>query len=155
MTVGKSVLESIAVLVFGGVSLLAQSGSSMKAPEFDHKAVPVSDIQKSTDFYVNVLGLQVIPDPFHDGRHVFLRVGQNEQLHLIGGEAKAEQHVIGEHVAFRVQSLKDFMIRLDQMHIAYRSYDGKAKVGPRPDGVHQLYLQDPDGYWIEVNDAKY
>ena len=25
----------------------------------------------------------------------------------------------------------------------------------RPDGVHQLYFQDPDGYWIEVNDDKF
>jgi lactoylglutathione lyase len=24
----------------------------------------------------------------------------------------------------------------------------------RVDGVHQVFLKDPDGYWIEVNDAK-
>ena len=23
----------------------------------------------------------------------------------------------------------------------------------RPDGVKQLYVQDPDGYWIEINDS--
>jgi len=23
------------------------------------------------------------------------------------------------------------------------------------DGVSQIYLQDPDGYWIEVNDDKF
>ena len=25
----------------------------------------------------------------------------------------------------------------------------------RPDKVQQIYLQDPDGYWIEVNDDKF
>ncbi|RYF13836.1 MAG: VOC family protein, partial [Flavobacteriales bacterium] len=29
-----------------------------------------------------------------------------------------------------------------------------SEVTLRPDGIHQLYLQDPDGHWIEVNDAK-
>ena len=24
----------------------------------------------------------------------------------------------------------------------------------RADGVRQIYLQDPDGFWVEVNDAK-
>ena len=25
----------------------------------------------------------------------------------------------------------------------------------RPDGVKQIYFQDPDGYWIEVDDDKF
>jgi len=25
----------------------------------------------------------------------------------------------------------------------------------RPDGIQQIYFQDPDGYWIEVNDDKF
>ena len=28
------------------------------------------------------------------------------------------------------------------------------KVQTRADGVKQIYMQDPDGFWIEVNDAK-
>jgi len=28
------------------------------------------------------------------------------------------------------------------------------KVTNRVDGVHQIYLKDPDGYWLEINDAK-
>tara|TARA_R110000868_G_scaffold1389_10_gene10744 strand:+ start:3320 stop:3502 length:183 start_codon:yes stop_codon:yes gene_type:complete len=30
-----------------------------------------------------------------------------------------------------------------------------SNITKRPDGVKQIYLQDPDGYWIEVNSAKY
>jgi catechol-2,3-dioxygenase len=25
----------------------------------------------------------------------------------------------------------------------------------RPDGVKQIYFQDPEGYWIEINDDKH
>jgi lactoylglutathione lyase len=25
----------------------------------------------------------------------------------------------------------------------------------RIDGVHQIWLQDPDGYWIEINDDQF
>ena len=28
------------------------------------------------------------------------------------------------------------------------------KVNIRPDGIKQIWLQDPDGYWVEINDAK-
>ena len=27
-------------------------------------------------------------------------------------------------------------------------------VSVRGDGVRQIYVQDPDGYWIEVNDVR-
>ena len=29
----------------------------------------------------------------------------------------------------------------------------KGEVFKRPDGVSQTFIQDPDGYWIEINDA--
>jgi lactoylglutathione lyase len=41
------------------------------------------------------------------------------------------------------------------MQVKYRNFAGNGKVTDRPDGVHQVYLQDPDGYWIEVNDNKF
>ena len=39
--------------------------------------------------------------------------------------------------------------------IAYENWAGeKSAVTKRVDGVQQIYFQDPDGYWIEVNDAR-
>jgi lactoylglutathione lyase len=45
--------------------------------------------------------------------------------------------------------------RLIGPHIAYRNFNGDGKINTRVDGVREIYLQDPDGSWIEVNDAKY
>ena len=42
------------------------------------------------------------------------------------------------------------------MHVKYGDFKGEdGKVTNRPDGIHQIYFQDPDGYWIEVNDDKF
>jgi lactoylglutathione lyase len=40
--------------------------------------------------------------------------------------------------------------------VRYGSWKGEAgQFTPRPDGVKQVYLQDPDGFWLEVNDDKF
>lgn len=137
-------------------AIFSQSGGSVNSAEFDHTTVHVRDLQKSTDFYEKVFGLQQMKHPFHDTNHVWFRVGAHQQLHVVGDakEASASRD-IEVHFAFRVPSIPDFTAHLDQMQVKYRSFDGSGKVTSRPDGVHQIYLQDPDGYWIEVNDNKF
>jgi lactoylglutathione lyase len=52
-----------------------------------------------------------------------------------------------------VPSVPDFVERLKQSNIAWEDWPGgKGTITTRPDGVKQIYFQDPDGYWIEVND---
>jgi lactoylglutathione lyase len=146
---------SLACLVPAAL-LFSQSGAGSKSAEFDHTTVHVRDLQKSADFYEKVFGLERIPHPFKDANHVWFRIGAHQQLHVVGGAAEASaSRDIEVHFAFRVPTISDFTARLDQMQVKYRSIDGSAKVTNRPDGVHQIYLQDPDGYWIEVNDDKF
>ena len=150
----------ILVLMTGvlAVALAAsQSGSASKPAEFDHSTVYVRDLQRSADFYESVLHLVKITEPFKDGRHIWFRVGPHSQLHVVSGATEATPHDINVHLAFRVASFDDFVSHLDQMSIRYRrSIRGDSNaVSVRPDGVHQVYFQDPDGYWIEVNDDKF
>jgi lactoylglutathione lyase len=147
---------ALSLLVFLSASLLfSQSGSPAKPPEFDHIAIHVRDLAKSAEFYERVIGLEKIPEPFKDGRHVWFRMGAHNQLHVVGGATEPSQLPIDNHFAFRVASLTDFMARLDQMQVKYRSFKGEGKITSRPDGVRQIYFQDPDGYWIEVNDGNF
>jgi lactoylglutathione lyase len=135
--------------------LFSQSAPANHSPELDHTTVYVRDLQKSIEFYEKVIGLEKIPEPFKDGRHIWFRIGAHEQLHVVGGATEPAQHGIDIHTAFRVASLPDFMTHLDQMHVKYRNFKGDGKISARPDGVKQIYFQDPDGYWIEVNDDKF
>lgn len=131
--------------------------ASLERLEFDHTTVYVRDLHKSGEFYDRVLGLQRIGEPFHDGRHIWYRIGAHHQLHVVSGANSAENHDINVHLAFRVADVPDFSSRLEQMGIPYRkSIRGDGKTATlRPDGVHQIYFQDPDGYWIEINDDKF
>ena len=134
---------------------MSTSTSTKNAVEFDHWTVLVRDLPESSEFYAKVFGLERISEPFNDGRHVWFRVGANEQLHVVGGAKEPVQQGIDVHVAFRVASLGDFMNHLDKIGVKYRNFKGDGKVTVRSDGVRQIYLQDPDGYWIEVNDDKF
>jgi lactoylglutathione lyase len=149
---------AIALLLFAACSLpssLLFSQSAANKLELDHTTVVVRDLQKSVDFYEKVVGLEKIPDPFKDGKHIWFRSGAHQQLHVVSGATEAAQHDIEIHTAFRVASLADFMMHLDQMQVKYRNFKGDGKISARPDGVRQIYFQDPDGYWIEVNEDKF
>ena len=120
--------------------------------ELDHFALHVQDLQKSAEFYSSVLGLAKLTDPFKDGRHTFFRLGVHVELHLIAGAPQPSERDIDVHLAFRVKEFKEFLSRLDQLKIRYFSTKHQEHVITlRPDGVQQVYLQDPDGYWIEIN----
>jgi lactoylglutathione lyase len=137
-------------------SFFAKAQMASQTPEFNHVTVYVRDVQKSADFYDKVMQLERIPEPFKDGQHIWFRVGAHGQLHVVGGATEATPHDINLHLAFRVASLSEFMAHLDQMQVKYRKLHGDGKPPQlRPDGVKQVYFQDPDGYWIEVNDDKF
>jgi lactoylglutathione lyase len=144
---------SLLFLVISMLPLFSQS--TRVKPEFDHSTVHVRDLQKSAEFYEKVVGLERIPDPFKDAKHIWYRMGAHEQLHVVAGATEVTPHDIEVHFAFRVASVPDFRAHLDKMQVKYRDFKGEGKFSPRPDGVHQIYFQDPDGYWVEVNDDKF
>jgi lactoylglutathione lyase len=112
-------------------------------------------LKRSTDFYESLLGLERIADPFKDDRHVFFRIGAHAELHLIAGATAIPDRDINVHLAFRVPSVETFVARLKKAQVGYFNANRESeKVTLRPDGVMQIYFQDPDGYWIEVNDKR-
>jgi len=140
--------------------ILSLTGIAMKSlaqisPHSDHVALYVKDLDKSEAFYRDVMQLAIIPEPFHDGKHVWFRTGEHSQLHIILGAKEVMPHDINSHFAYSVPDLNVFMKHLDGMHIKYGNWSGAKIVQARPDGVKQIYFQDPDNYWIEVNDDKF
>ena len=122
---------------------------------FNHIALYVADLERSTAFYRDVIQAELIADPFHDERHVWFKIGEHNQLHLIAGSV-GEEPGRGMHFAFSVSSLDNFAAYLKTFGIAYGNGKGRSdNVRTRPDGVKQIYLQDPDGYWIEINEDRY
>ncbi len=125
-------------------------------PKTNHNAIYVKDLKASEIFYKDVMQLEEIAEPFHDGKHVWFRTGEHSQLHIIQGAAVVAPHDINTHFAYSVPNLAVFTKHLDEMHVKYGNWKGDSKSPQiRPDGIKQVYLQDPDNFWIEVNDDKF
>ena len=121
----------------------------------NHIAVYVADLQKATDFYQTVFDLEIIPEPFKDGRHTWFTLGAAGQLHLIQGAKSNIVHDKNEHLCFSVPSISLFIEKMNAKKITFEDWAGNVKgVTKRADGVNQVYFKDPDGHWLEVNDDK-
>lgn len=149
----KWILRTACFIVLFAISRRTQAQMS---PHFNHLTVYVTDLARAADFYKKVMMLDTIPEPFHDHRHVWFRMAEHSQLHVVSGAKEDIPHDVNIHLAFTVNSLPDFMKHLDQMGIKYGNFAGEAnKIALRPDQIQQIYLQDPDGYWIEVNNDRF
>ena len=131
--------------------VIAQSNKA----RINHLAIYVVDLQKSTSFYRDIIGLDTIPEPFHDGKHTWMKIGPKASIHIIQGAEGKKEYYKGNHICFSVESLEKFIELLKNNNISWEDYNNnKMAITSRPDGVKQIWLQDPDGYWIEINNAK-
>ena len=121
--------------------------------QIDHVTLLVSDVDRSADFYLKILMLTEFETPWGKtpmGR--MFSIGAAGELHLAKGEATANEPDKRSHYAFRVKEFDDYLVFLKDNGVNYGSFEGTPGVfQTRPDGVRQVYFQDPDGYWIEVN----
>ncbi|HKH61507.1 MAG TPA: VOC family protein [Flavitalea sp.] len=149
----KLIVCLIAAAVF---AISGKAHAQKKAPVLNHVAIYVVDLKKSTAFYQNIVQIDTVPEPFHDGKHTWFKVGEYSTLHIIEGAKEAVVHDKSHHMCFSVPSLEDFMARLEKEKIFYTNLKGDGKTpNVRVDGVKQIYLKDPDGYWLEINNEKY
>jgi lactoylglutathione lyase len=141
----------VGLLLIVGCKIKAQ----MAKPRINHMAFSVLDLQKSVRFYQQVIGLDTIPEPFHDGRHAWFDMGGHSQLHLIQNPGPLVVPSKNTHLCFSVPSVNQFVETLKKAGVPFEDWPGKkGAITIRTDQVRQIYLQDPDGYWLEVNDAK-
>jgi len=146
----KKTIPALLTCVLIGASLCA--AAQKNKPVLNHIAVSVSDLRSSTAFYQHVIGLDTIPEPFHDGKHTWFSVSEHSHLHLIEAVTNKTEQNINSHLCFSVPSVEDVIAALQKQKIAYRDWAGKpSSITTRVDGVKQIYFQDPDGYWIEIN----
>ena len=83
----------------------------------------------------------------------WLSLNQGKQLHLIprpNSEIKIDKAV---HFALSTPDLENAISNLKNLKIEFSDWkDIPNKVFVRKDGIKQIYFQDPNGYWIELND---
>lgn len=117
----------------------------------DHLAIYVSDLGASTAFYKSVFGLEEKPAPFSGAR--WLVIGNGVMLHIVAGRTKPVTNSSWDHFAIACADMDAMIASLQAKKIAWADMQGHAAPQVRPDGVKQIFIRDPDGYWIEINDA--
>ena len=139
--------------------LLVSFSTKIKAQEvpnlamaFNHVALSVKDVNASATFYHKVFNLKEIVNRTKVDGIRWFSLGEDKELHLISivkGDVVINKAV---HFALTTSTFDAFVDNLKHMNIAFSSWAGEEnKITTRADGVRQVYVQDPDGYWIEVN----
>jgi catechol 2,3-dioxygenase-like lactoylglutathione lyase family enzyme len=121
---------------------------------FNHQALSVKDVDKAAEFYKTVVQLPEITNRTKMDGIRWFSLGDGKELHLISIIKDPVQINKAVHLALTTTSMEALVRQLEKNKVAYGDFYGKPNtVTLRADGVQQLYFQDPDGYWIEVNDA--
>lgn len=120
----------------------------------DHVALNVADLEVSVAFYNGVFGLQEIPAAAAGRRWLSLGKG-GVAMHLLGGRTEPVADNKSIHLALTSSDLEPIMQKLKDRGVTWSDFAGTpyAVGSTRSDGVRQIFFRDPDGYWIEVNDA--
>ncbi|MBX6764333.1 MAG: VOC family protein [Rubrobacteraceae bacterium] len=120
--------------------------------QYVHTCYRVLDLDRSIDFYVNKLGLELVrKSPIgDDATNAFLGVpGDPEpRLELTLNHGRTEPYELGEgysHIAFVVDDLDALAERLEKAG----GVDFESKPHPISTGSRIFFVRDPDGYRIE------
>lgn len=135
------------------IALFLVSLASVAQIKVNHIAVHVSDLDKSMDFYKNVLKLNEIEEPFKDGLHAWYDIGGGSALHLIEAKELPKEKSKVNHLCFSIPDMRAFVDNMRAKSYPFESWAGvSGEITNRVDGVKQIYIRDPDGYWLEIND---
>ncbi|MBI1807004.1 MAG: VOC family protein [Ignavibacteria bacterium] len=119
---------------------------------FNHLALSVKDVDRSAEFYKKVVNLQEITNRSKIEGVRWFSLGDGKELHLIS--ILKENVTINKavHLALTTPNFDAFVKRLDKLKIAYSDWPGTLhKINIRADGINQIFFQDPDSYWLEIN----
>ncbi|MDN5204438.1 VOC family protein [Fulvivirgaceae bacterium BMA10] len=119
----------------------------IKIKELNHVALHVKDVEKSVAFYKDILELRPLPRPAFDFDGAWFQLGDEQELHLIEGRSQeVVSNYKGNHFALRVEDInavEDLFLKKGLKYLPKKT---------RPDGAWQIFLQDPDGHFIEFTE---
>ena len=125
----------------------------MAVDMLEHFTVRCTDLERTRDFYSEIIGLRVGPRPAFDFAGYWLYLGDQPVVHLVHEDEREDGRSQGagqntgalDHIAFRAQDLAGTRALLRAKGLDFK----EAPVPGRP--VHQVFVRDPDGVLIELN----
>lgn len=132
----------------------------MPLHHLEHVLIQVKDLEATTRWYEDVLGMRRGPHPDFKFPVEWLYIGATDVLHLTTGGSQVTANRMAylgqqsqalegtgviDHIAFRATGLKAMLAELTSRGIDYktRQVDGQ--------GLFQIFLFDPNGVKVELN----
>lgn len=139
----------IFICVFG-IIFSTRSQGNMK---FDHQALPVNNLKITGDFYRDILGFKDIPTLVGTKyTHRWLANYEGKEIHLIFSDEEIQKTPKQIHMAFSPLDFENFVDHLKKNKVVYTNYKlEQGVIQKRKDGIKQIWIRDPQGYWIEIN----
>ena len=140
------------VLSFNGLSQEVKTTKGITILSYNHVGLAVKDLKVSVAFYREIIGLSPleVPDNMLAIRRWF-RVAPGQELHLLLGRENpgANNDKNGAHFSLSIptNSADEIEAFLKEKNVPYHRQK-------RFDGAYQIYVTDPDGYVIELNEPK-
>ena len=147
-------LAVIAALLTVSARASFANPNDIVTPALDHVGIQASDLDRSVRFYTTAFGLSEVQAPFPKTEARWLSFGNGQLLHIVAHGRRGVLHNEWDHFALACPDLQANIARLDRMHVAWTDMSGGHQVQKRPDEVSQIFVRDPDGYNIELNDAR-
>ena len=131
----------------------------MPVTELNHYLIIASDLERTKNFYCDVLGFEVMPRPDFPFPGYWLGINGKIQVHMAqAGVDNAELYYLGtpknaatnnsgviDHIAFLASDPDRFVSHLKGLGVPVRPRNFPES------GLYQLFLKDPDGLTIELN----
>jgi len=132
----------------------------MPLSHIEHFLLQTADMEKTREWYVNVLGMRVGPNPDFKFPVFWLYLGDRDVVHVTeGGAAVSEnrKRYVGQesqatsgsgavdHIAFRATGLRQMIAHLEALGVEFK----QRQVDDQ--GLYQLFMFDPNGVKIELN----
>jgi lactoylglutathione lyase len=123
---------------------------------FDHISLFVHDLEASARFYQDILGLHEIENKTRNPMIRWFDFDGARAVHLISkAQDTPPQRPINSHYALATSKFDEAVRHLKEKAVTFTNSKGQpGEIGVRADGVRQIYFQDPDNYWIEINEAQ-
>src|SRR5688572_30349859 len=143
-------LVLLTIITFLTFQLRAQENTFQLT--LNHLALSVKDVNHAAEFYGGVLKFQEITNKTKMDGIRWFSIGEGKELHLISTIKENVSVNRAVHLAMTTPNFDSFVKVLEAKNVAYSDWPGTPnKINIRADGIKQIFFQDPDGYWVEVN----
>ena len=121
----------------------------------DHIALLVRDLDETAKFLTEVLQVRAVPNPMGGTEIRWFEFGNGQRFHIQAGDLSRTHVEKRTHFALSAPDLDAVLAHFQTLGVPFSNMKGDlGEVNVRPDGMRAVFVQDPNGYWFEINDFK-